>query len=206
MVRIKICGITNWEDACLAVELGADALGFIFAKSPRKVTPDTAKAIISQLPPLVSKVGIFLDHQEEEVKGIAEYCRLDGLQFHGQESPSYCGQFGQKVIKAFRIRDANDLKALSLYKVDAFLLDTFDESLPGGTGKTFDWNLAVEAKKNGKIILSGGLNPDNVFSAIKQVQPYAVDVSSGVELAPGKKDPEKLRAFFEAVEEANRVV
>jgi len=204
MVRIKICGITNWEDACLAVELGADALGFIFAESPRKVTPDTAKAIIGQLPPLVSKVGVFLDHQEEEVKGVAEYCSLDGLQFHGQESPSYCSQFGQKVIKAFRIKDANDLKALSLYGVDAFLLDTFDESLPGGTGKTFDWNLAVEAKKNGKIILSGGLNPDNVFFAITKVKPYAVDVSSGVEASQGKKDPVKLRAFFEEVRRANR--
>jgi phosphoribosylanthranilate isomerase len=202
MIRIKICGITNWEDARLAVELGADALGFIFTESPRRVTPEQAAAITGQLTPPVCKIGVFLDHQEEEVKAIAECCRLDGLQLHGQETPAYCKRFRQKVIKAFRIRDATDLKALSLYEVDAFLLDTYHESLAGGTGKTFDWNLAVEAKKHGKIILSGGLNPDNVFSAITKVKPYAVDVSSGVEASPGKKDPVKLKAFIEEVRRA----
>lgn len=202
MVRIKICGITSREDALLAAELGADALGFIFTNSPRRVTPEEAGAIIDVLPPLVCKIGVFLDQQEEEVKLIADSCGLDGLQFHGRETPAYCKKFTQKVIKAFRIRDVDDLKALSLYEADAFLLDSYHESLPGGTGKTFDWNLAVEAKRYGKIILSGGLNPENVFSAVQQVGPYAVDVSSGVETSPGRKDPARLEAFIGEVRRA----
>lgn len=202
MVLIKICGITSREDALLAVELGADALGFIFTNSPRRVTPEEAAAVTSVLPPTVCKIGVFLDQQEEEVKSIADSCGLDGLQFHGRETPAYCGKFTQKVIKAFRIRDIGDLKALSLYDVDALLLDSYDEKLPGGTGKSFDWNLAVEAKRYGKIILSGGLNPKNVFSAVQTVRPYAVDVSSGVETLPGKKDAVRLRAFIEEVRRA----
>jgi phosphoribosylanthranilate isomerase len=202
MVLIKICGITGREDALLAVELGADALGFIFTDSPRRVTPEEAGAIIDVLPPPVCKIGVFLDQQEEEVKSIADSCGLDGLQFHGRETPAYCKKFTQKVIKAFRIRNVADLKALSLYEADAFLLDSYHESLPGGTGKTFDWNLAVEAKRYGKIILSGGLNPENVFSAVQQVGPYAVDVSSGVETSPGRKDPARLKAFIGEVRRA----
>ncbi len=203
MVRVKICGITNWEDAHLAVELGADAVGFIFAESPRQVIPQKVREITSRLPPFVSRVGVFLNHKENEVEEIVERCGLDVLQFHGQETAAYCRKFKCKVIKAFQIESISDLEALSLYKVDAFLLDTYHELLPGGTGITFDWDIAVEAKKYGPIILSGGLNPENVAEAIEKVGPYAVDVSSGVEASPGKKDPEKMRAFFR---EVNRVI
>ncbi|MDI6689713.1 MAG: phosphoribosylanthranilate isomerase [Actinomycetota bacterium] len=201
MVRVKICGITNLEDALLAVKLGADALGFVFAESPRCIEPQVAAEIIKAIPPFVSRVGIFVDEDETWVKTVATICGLDILQFHGSESASYCMQFERKVIKAFRIKQFSDLDIFPGYRaVDAFLLDTFVEGRCGGTGKTFDWRIARKAKEFGKpIILSGGLNPDNVAEAIRLVKPYAVDVSSGVEKEPGKKDPDKLRAFFENV-------
>lgn len=199
MVRVKICGITNLEDARLAVELGADALGFIFAESPRHITAEKAKAIILTLPPFVSKVGVFVNEEKGRVKEIASICGLDTLQFHGDEPPLYCQDFEEKIIKAFRIGKAFDLSILSQYRVDAFLLDTFTSDAFGGTGKAFDWNVAAEAKKYGPIILSGGLTAENVAEAIRLVQPYAADVSSGVEEQPGKKDRAKLKAFFESV-------
>ena len=207
VVRVKICGITNLEDAFLAVNLGADALGFIFAKSPRRIEPEKAREIIDNLPPLVSKVGVFGDENGEKVKEAAAFCGLDTLQFHGDESPSYCQNFRSlfKVIKSFRIRNLKSLKPLSLYSVDAILLDTYSKEAMGGTGKTFNWGIAKEAQGFGRpLILSGGLNPSNVTRAINLVEPYAVDVSSGVELSPGRKDPEKLRAFFEAVKQIDR--
>lgn len=197
MVRVKICGITNIEDALLAVELGADALGFIFAESPRRVSSEGVASIVSQLPPFVSKVGVFVDEEKEEVAEIADVCGLDTLQFHGVEPPDYCTRFREKVIKSLRVKNADSIEVLPSYSVDAFLLDTHVEGVPGGTGVTFDWNLAVQAKKYGRIILSGGLNPQNVAEAIERVRPYAVDVSSGVEMRTGKKDPEKLRTFIE---------
>ena len=202
MVRIKICGITNEEDALLAVELGADALGFIFAESPRRIEPEKAKDIIQLLPPFVGKVGVFVDKDRTEIDRIAGLCNLDALQLHGNESPFFCQAFKLKVIKAIRVRNIDTLKTLANYDVDAFLLDAFVPDKHGGTGRTFDWELAVDAKKWGRIILSGGLTPENVAKAIAEVDPYAVDVSSGVEAYPGKKDPEKLRAFFKAVEVA----
>ena len=207
VVRVKICGITNLEDAFLAVNLGADALGFIFAKSPRQIEPGKAREIIDNLPPLVSKVGVFEGENGEKVKEVAAFCGLDTLQFHGDESPSYCQNFRSlfKVIKSFRIRNLKSLKPLSLYSVDAILLDTYSKEATGGTGKTFNWGIAKEAQGFGRpLILSGGLNPSNVTRAINLVEPYAVDVSSGVELSPGRKDPEKLRAFFEAVKQIDR--
>jgi phosphoribosylanthranilate isomerase len=202
MVRIKICGITNLEDARLAVELGADALGFIFyPNSPRKVAPEAAREIIAQLPPFVAAVGVFVDEQAAAVQGLAARVGLDWVQLHGQESPEYCRSLGRRVIKGFRIKDENSLKELAPYRdsVQAFLLDTYKKGQVGGTGESFDWHLAREAKPYGHIILAGGLTPENVAQAIVTAQPDAVDVASGTEAASGKKDPARLKAFFEAV-------
>lgn len=204
MVKIKICGITNKEDALRAIKLKVDALGFIFANSPRRVDPKIVQKIIELLPPFISSVGVFVNKDREKVKKIAESCHLTTLQFHGEESPSYCQGFRQKVIKAFRIKDKNVLKKIPQYqdKVDACLLDAYSPFKYGGTGKIFNWDVAREVKKlRIPIILSGGLNPDNVEEAINKVRPYAVDVSSGVEKKPGKKDPEKLRNFVKIVRE-----
>jgi phosphoribosylanthranilate isomerase len=204
MMRIKICGITNLEDALLAAELGADALGFIFyPKSPRKVAPETARSIIAQLPPFVTAVGVFVDEDAAVVRDLAARVGLDLIQVHGQESPEYCRNLGRRVIKAFRIKDASSLKQLEPYRgaVQAFLLDTYKKGQVGGTGEVFDWHLAREAKKYGRIILAGGLTAANVAQAIATAQPDAVDAASGTEAAPGKKDPAKLKAFFKAVKE-----
>jgi phosphoribosylanthranilate isomerase len=204
MVRIKICGITNLEDARLAAGLGAHALGFIFyPKSPRSVRPDAAREIIRNLPPLVMTVGVFVDEEAEVVRGIAETAGLDWVQLHGQESPEYCCSLGHRVIKGFRIKDPGSLSLLPDYRgsVQAFLLDTYKAGTAGGTGETFDWEIARQAGESGPIILAGGLTAANVAPAIHAAQPAAVDVASGVEAGPGKKDPEKLRAFFRAVKE-----
>jgi len=182
--------------------LGADALGFIFyPQSPRKVAPTAALAIIAQLPPLVTTVGVFVDEDAAAVRELAARVGLDWVQLHGQESPEYCRSLGRRVIKGFRIRDQHSLTALAAYRgaAQALLLDTYKKGQIGGTGETFDWALAREAQTFGPIILAGGLNPENVAQAIAAAQPQAVDVASGVESAPGKKDPEKLKRFFAAV-------
>jgi phosphoribosylanthranilate isomerase len=202
MVRIKICGITNLEDALLAAELGADALGFVFyPQSPRYVAPEAARQIIAQLPPLVTSVGVFVDEEAAVVQEVAARAGLDWLQVHGQESPAYCRSLGRRVIKGFRIKDAGTLAELEPFRgaVQAFLLDTYKKGLVGGTGEIFDWGLAREAKHYGQIILAGGLTPENVAQAIAAAQPQAVDTASGTEAAPGQKDPAKLKAFFKAV-------
>ena len=202
MVKIKICGITNLEDALLAAELGADALGFIFfPQSPRKVAPETAREIIAQLPPFVASVGVFVDEAAAVLKELAARVGLDWVQLHGQESPEYCRSLGRRVIKGFRIKDENSLRELEPYRdaVQAFLLDTYKKGQVGGTGEVFDWYLAREAKKFGQIILAGGLTPENVGQAIAIALPAAVDAASGTEAEPGRKDPAKLRAFFRAV-------
>ena len=200
-VRIKICGITNAEDAIAAANLGADAIGFVFAPSPRQISPDKAREIIMTLPPPVQTVGVFVDEDPEKVASIARLCHLDLLQFHGKESASYCRGFRQGVIKAIRVESPDGLEGCSEYSgvVDAFLLDTYVPGKKGGTGLTFDWNLALEAKRFGRIILAGGLNPDNVAAAITAVKPYAVDASSGLELKPGVKDHEKMARFIQRV-------
>lgn len=206
MVRIKICGITNLEDALLAAELGADALGFIFyAKSPRSVAPEAAREIIRQLPPLVLTVGVFVNEEAALVRDLAARVGLDWVQLHGQEPPEYCRSLGRRVLKGFRIQNEDSLKELHDYRgaVQAFLLDTYKKAQEGGTGETFDWQLAKQAKEYGPIVLAGGLTAVNVAQAIKIAQPQAVDVASGVEAAPGKKDPEKLRAFFAAVKDGS---
>ena len=199
-LKIKICGITNAADALAAVEAGADALGFVFYEpSPRHLSQETAARIIRELPPLVPKVGVFVDAPVEFVQQTVTECGLDTLQFHGNESPGYCRRFSQKTIKAFRVRDAASLKLLPDYETDAWLLDSFASDKLGGTGSAFNWDLAVEAKKFGRaIILAGGLNPENVAEAVRRVRPYAVDVSSGVESGPRKKDHVNLRAFVQA--------
>ncbi len=202
MIRIKICGITNLDDALLAVDLGAAALGFVFyPKSPRYVTPEAAREIIAQLPPFVAAVGVFVDEEAARVRDLAAKVRLDWVQLHGQESPEYCRHLGRKVIKGFRIQDKSSLKELEPFQgaAQALLLDTYKQGQVGGTGESFDWQLAREAKKYGRIILAGGLTPENVAQAIHIAQPQAVDTASGTEAAPGKKDPAKLRAFFAAV-------
>jgi phosphoribosylanthranilate isomerase len=204
LVKIKICGITDFEDARTAVELGADFIGFVFASSPRQVTPETARAIIGRLPEAVEKVGVFAGENADKVIGIAGFCGLDWLQFHGDETPDYCRRFEQKVIKAVRIKDIDSLVGLDRYEADAFLLDTFSDDRLGGTGRVFDWRIAVEAKRFGRIFLAGGLDPDNVADAVRLVKPYAVDVSSGVESSPGKKSREKMEAFIEACRAASK--
>jgi phosphoribosylanthranilate isomerase len=202
MLRIKICGITNLEDALLAADLGANALGFIFyAKSPRSVAPEAARQIIRQLPPFVVTVGVFVDESTALVRDLAAQVGLDWVQCHGQESPDYCRSLGRRVLKAFRIKDESSLTELAKYQgaVQAFLLDTYKKGQVGGTGEVFDWKLARQAQAYGPVVLAGGLTAANVARAIAAAQPQAIDVASGVEAAPGKKDPEKLRAFFRAI-------
>jgi phosphoribosylanthranilate isomerase len=197
---VKICGITNIADALAAAEAGADALGFVFYdQSPRHVTVPVAADIVRQLPPFIVKVGVFVNAPADLVYRAMADCGLNLLQFHGDETPEYCQQFGLMTMKAFRIRDAESLRALPAYKTDAWLLDAYASDKLGGTGEVFNWDLAVEAQKLGRpIFLAGGLTAENVAEAVRKVRPYAVDVSSGVESSPGKKDAEKVRAFIDA--------
>jgi phosphoribosylanthranilate isomerase len=200
MTKIKICGITNLEDALMATETGADAVGFIFSNvSQRKISPDRAAQIINKLPPFVQSVGVFVNQSAEEINKIVRKTNVDLIQLHGNESPTFCQNFNNKVIKAIHVKKKTDLFKMTEYKVAAFLLDSKVEGKFGGTGQTFNWDLAVEAKKLGPVILSGGLNTENVSEAVTHVQPYAVDVASGVEVEPGIKDPDKLIAFVKAV-------
>jgi phosphoribosylanthranilate isomerase len=201
VIRIKVCGITKIEDALAAQALGADAIGMVFAESPRRVEKEQAREIVQALPPFVHLVGVFVDEEKSVIEDIADFCRLTVLQFHGAESPEYCAGFDRPVIKAFRISQREDIERLKPYqgKVSAFLLDTYHPALAGGTGQTFDWDMAKEVGKIGPIILAGGLNPDNIEAAIRAVKPYAVDVSSGVEMTLGKKDHDKMRLFIERV-------
>jgi phosphoribosylanthranilate isomerase len=199
-LRIKICGITSHADAFAAAEAGAHALGFMFyERSPRAISPAAAAEIIRQLPPFVAKVGVFVDAPQEFIRQTISQCGLDTLQFHGGESSAFCSQFDLRTIKAFRVRGEETLRELPAYETSAWLLDSFVPDQFGGTGAKFNWELASAAKKLGRpIILAGGLTPENVGEAVRQVQPYGVDVSSGVEAKPGRKDHGKIRAFVEA--------
>jgi len=199
-VKIKICGITDLADALLAVQCGADAVGFIFYnKSPRFVSTRRVKEIVSALPPFVNRVGVFVNESADRVNRAADACRLDYVQLHGDESPAYCKKMNRKVIKAVRLKDSRSLAGLRAYRVSGFLLDAYSEAGQGGTGQPCDWTLARDAKKYGPVILAGGLNPGNVVDAILRVRPYGIDVCSGVEKSPGKKSPAKIRAFFHAI-------
>jgi phosphoribosylanthranilate isomerase len=203
-LKIKICGITNLADARVAVEAGADLLGFVFYdQSARCVGMKEAAEIIGALPPFVAKVGVFVNAPAAIVWRAIRECGLTMAQFHGNESPEYCAQFGVMTMKAVRMRDAESLDSLPAYKTDAWLLDTYAADKPGGTGATFNWDLAVEAQKLGQpIFLAGGLTAENVAAAVRHVRPFGVDVSSGVESGPGKKDAGKVRAFVAAARKA----
>ena len=203
-IKVKVCGITNAADALAAVEAGADALGFIFyEKSPRYVVPAVAANIIAELPPLVTPVGVFVNEGLATVRSIMDTCGLAMAQLHGDENVSYCRELARPAMKALRLRDRGSLLALAEYQgrggVRGFVLDAFSELSYGGTGQITDWGLAAEVAKSTPILLAGGLTPDNVTEAIHTVRPYGVDVSSGVESAPGKKDHAKMRAFVDAV-------
>jgi phosphoribosylanthranilate isomerase len=204
MVRVKICGITNWTDARLAVRAGADALGFNFyRKSPRYIAPDEARTIATRLPRRVLLVGVFVNASAEEVLRVARNVDLNALQLHGEESPAEVARLSESypVIKAFRVGPGFKAGRLARYgSASAFLLDGFDRKRRGGTGNTFDWSVARAATKYGAIIVAGGLNPENVARAIREAQPFGVDVCGGVEALPGKKDPERLRALMEEIE------
>ena len=216
--KVKICGITNLADAQAAVEAGADALGFNFyEKSPRYISVEQAAEISRQLPPFILRVGVSVNAPPELVMRAIASAGLTMLQFHGDEPPEFCLQWTRRLVavnsatrasqppvglmsmKAFRIRDEHSLAQIPNYATDAYLLDAYSADEFGGTGKKFNWDLAVAAQKFGKpIFLAGGLTPENVADAVKKVRPFAVDVSSGVESAPGKKDHAKVKAFIEA--------
>jgi phosphoribosylanthranilate isomerase len=199
--KVKICGITNFEDALAAVNAGADALGFVFVPaSPRALAFEDARRIIRRIPLYVTRIGVFVNPAEDTVNRALEQTGIDTLQFHGNETPEFCAQFSPlKVIKAFRIAGPETLNDLPFYKTNAWLLDSFVPGQPGGTGATFSWPLAVQAKEHGvPILLAGGLTARNVARAISEVRPFGVDVSSGVESSPGKKDHGLLGAFIAA--------
>lgn len=197
-----MCGITDSEDALCAVRLGASALGFVFyEKSPRFVTPAEAGEIIKRLPPFVTKVGVFVNAEAGYLREARDIAGFDVYQFHGDETPEFCATFGEDYIKAVRVKDkdADSLRAVELYDTDAFLFDAYSPDAYGGTGENFSWDVFSGRKLGDKfVILSGGLNSDNVRDAIRAVNPYAVDVSSGVESSPGVKDHLKLKRFMEA--------
>ncbi len=201
---VKICGITNQDDATSAVEAGADALGFVFyKKSPRSVEPSVARQIIERLPPFVTPVGVFVNEDVTVVRRMMDDCGLALAQLHGDESTTYCLELKRPILKALRVKDRSAFLALADFRgragVRGFVLDAFSDQAYGGTGQVIDWQLAAEAAKAANILLAGGLTTDNVGRAIQAVQPYGVDVSSGVEREPGKKDHEKVRAFIRAV-------
>ena len=201
-VVVKICGITDHEDASIAVELGAGALGFIFAPSPRQITPQKARDIIRVMPPFVKTVGVFVDEGPAAIREMIHYCGLDLVQLHGDESPDLCCDLMPYTIKALRIKDESSLRTSRIYhgKVRALLLDTYSKDKAGGSGKTFDWQLAIKIKKLGiPIILAGGLGPSNINDAVSTVRPYAVDVNSGVEERPGKKSHTLMKDLMEKV-------
>jgi phosphoribosylanthranilate isomerase len=203
-IKIKICGITNLEDAGVAVEAGADALGFVFySQSPRCIESAIAKRIIAQLPPFVIPVGVFVNHDQETIRNVFDECGLAFAQLHGEETPPFCESLGRPVLRALRLRDRGSLLALAEYKgrmgVRGFIVDAFSTQAYGGTGQTVDWSLAREVAQAAPILLAGGLTANNVQEAIRQVQPYGVDVSSGVEKSPGQKDHEKIHTFTQAV-------
>ncbi len=203
-VKVKICGITTLEDAEAALRYGAYALGFIFfKKSARYIAPEATRKIISELPPRTTTVGVFVDSPAEEVNAIVRESGINTVQLHGSESPEECSRIeNAKVIKAFRVSGKETIAKISKYNVFAILLDTFVEGVHGGTGKTFDWNIAIEAKVYGPLILSGGLTPDNIADAVETVRPYAVDVSSGVESSPGVKEHDLVKLFIERAQSA----
>lgn len=205
MTRVKVCGITSVRDAQWAAECGADAIGLIFAESPRLIDVEKAREIIAAVPPYTTPVGVFAEASEEEIADIASEAGIRVVQIHGgfpAEAAVRLKAKGLKVVRGVLVGSREDLGEMRGYPAHAFLLDTKVEGKYGGTGKTFDWSLAREAKELGLVILAGGLGPDNVAEAIRQVRPYAVDASSRLEASPGVKDPELVRSFIEAAKQA----
>ena len=201
MAKVKICGMTDLRDALKAYELGADFVGFIFFdKSPRRLEPDHTRVIIEDLPKELTKVGLFLDQDLEYVRSTAKKCHVDILQLHGNESPAYCKSLKDdfKIIKTFRVKDEASIGLVNKYEdVDYYLFDTYVEGMPGGTGKSFNWDILKGKSFNKPIFIAGGLKPDNVKEAVEKLAPYAVDVASGVERSPGKKDYKRLKEFID---------
>ena len=196
MIPTKICGITNLDDANVAVENGASAIGFIFyEKSPRTISINNAKSISKHLPKTIARVGVFVNHEKDLIRLAISEVPLDMIQLHGDETPDFCNQFDVPILKALRIKNEASLSVMDQYDVAVFLLDTFSNDQYGGTGETFDWSV-LNRKFKTPIILSGGLNPENILDAIDAVNPSAVDVNSGVESSPGKKDFNKLKLLF----------
>jgi phosphoribosylanthranilate isomerase len=198
-IKVKICGITNPDDAIAAVDCGADALGFVFfAGSPRYISHEKVREIIKKLPSFTTTVGVFVNEKIEEIEKIIALTGIDVIQLHGNEPPEMCN-ISRRIIKAIRVKSLESLDPLRNYKdtVSAFLLDTFTPDIFGGTGQIFNWDIALEAKQFGRIILAGGLTPDNIAEAVRHVRPYGVDVSSGVELEKGEKDHKKMKLFIE---------
>jgi phosphoribosylanthranilate isomerase len=201
-VKVKICGITRLEDPLLAVRLGADALGFNFwPRSKRYLPPAEARAIVTRLPPFVAAVGVFVDPTRDEVLRAVDQSRIGLAQLHGDEPPALCVSLPVPVLKGIRVSDAHSLAQLASYEVQGFLLDSATPAY-GGSGVSCDWSLVAEVAAELPIVLAGGLSPENVAAAVRTVRPWAVDVASGVESAPGRKDPEKLRLFIERAKEA----
>ena len=201
-MEIKICGITNANDAAQAVASGADALGFVlYRKSPRFVEPATVRALVADLPPFILSVGVFVNESAEVVRNVMDACGLSLAQLHGDETAAYCQHLGRPALKALRLKDRGSFLALAEFQgranIRGFVIDAFSDQAYGGTGHTADWTLAAEAAKAAPILLAGGLTPANVSEAIQSVRPYGVDVSSGVEAAPGRKDPAKVKAFID---------
>lgn len=200
-IKVKICGITRLTDGLAAAEAGAAAIGLVFyPKSPRYIEPKQAADLIAQLPPLLTVVGLFVNTPTQEINQIADFCRLDAIQLHGDESPEGCRGLNRRVIKALRIAQPGDLALAAAYPVSALLLDAKVTGHYGGTGESFDWGMLTEFTPSRPWILAGGLTPENVGDALRRVRPYAVDLSSGVESAPGVKDPAKIRKFFAAMQ------
>ena len=200
MTKVKICGIKTLSDAKFAVDYGADAIGFVFAESIRNVSKEKARAIVQKLPPFVTTVGLFVNDTAENIEAICRFCGLDAIQLHGNERPSLLNKLKDfKTIKAFRIQNEKDIIPIRKYKPDAILLDGYSEKNMGGTGTSFDWKIVKNIRTSIPIIVAGGLTSLNVSRAIKIVKPYAVDVSSGVESSPGKKDKKLIRKFIDAV-------
>lgn len=203
-MKVKICGITNLEDAKLSYDLGADAIGFIFyQKSKRYIEPKEAKEIINQLPVFLQRVGVFVNESSKEINKIAKEIKLNLIQLHGEEPPEVIDDIELPVIKAFRVNENFDYSILSKYKNCSFLLDTFNENEYGGTGQQFNWR-KIPSELKGKIILAGGISENNVGPIYKEINPYAIDVSSSIEIEPGKKDHKKLKQLFQKLYELRK--
>lgn len=204
MVKVKICGITNLDDAKAAVDSGADALGFVFFEgSPRYISLENTISIVNAISSFTTCIGVFVNETAENIEKIVSATGIDIIQLHGDEPPEIC-KFSRRIIKAIRVKSLESLEPLHKYKdlVSCFLLDTYTPKVLGGTGQIFNWDIAIEAKEFGRIILAGGLSPDNISDAVKRVKPYAVDVSSGIELKKGRKDHKKMRLFIERAKSA----